>query len=237
MDSPDLVLVAGWPKVFGPALLEVARVGTLNLHPSLLPEYRGRHPLFWAIVQGEREVGITVHHMSREIDAGPIVLQRAVAVPQNATPASLAHAVDARGAELIPEILLMMRNGKLPQGKTPTSAGSHFPPVRAKHGQLDWTLPSSEIERLYRACQGVVRPYTLFRGMKLVPRSLTLSVQTAAGSPGEIQRIGPDGISVAARPGSQAICIARWLFLEREYDALGLASLLSLEVGSRFGAS
>ncbi len=232
--APDLVLVAGWPRVLGRRLLERPRLGTLNLHPSLLPEYRGRHPLFWAIVHGEAKVGITVHHVTEAMDQGPILLQRSVDVPADATSESLARDVDARGAELVPDILAMARSGRLPAGTLPAEPGSHFPPARATDGVIRWTWPAEDVERRIRACRGTLRASAFLRGTRVVPWRARLATETSVQAPGTVQSLDAEGVTIAAAPGSPAVRIERWLFLDREFDAPSLADALSLTVGSRF---
>ncbi len=233
--APDLLLVAGWPRRLGAELLAIPRLGALNLHPSLLPHYRGRHPLYWALLRGEPRVGLSVHHITADIDRGPVLLQRAVDVSPHATSESLAHDVDRAGAELIPEILSLARGAKLPPG-TPQAAGSDFPPVRPEHGNLDWTRPGPEVERHFRACTGVVRPYTLWQGMKLVPRTLCRARCASTAAPGTILDIDTAGVTIAAASGTPALRVARFLFLEREVDAADLARKLSLSVGAEFSS-
>ncbi len=240
--APDLVLVAGWPRVLGEALRRVARSGIVNFHPSLLPCYRGRHPLFWAILRGEPEVGITLHHVTAEVDAGPILLQRAVAVPQGATSASLAEVVDRAGAGLVPDLLRSARFGALPPGTVPSDAGSYFPPVRAEHALLDWTCPAHRLERLVRACAGVTHAHSFFRGMKLVALAAHAVVAPRAATPGTVLSVGPDGTLVATGSDDEAapataLRVTRWLFLEREHSAPSLAALADLAPGARLAAN
>jgi len=234
--EPDLLLVSGWPRILRPPLRQLARLGSLNFHPSLLPDYRGRHPLYWAIARGEKRVGISVHHLTDEVDAGPILFQAAVDVPQDATSSSLAHAVDSVGAGWIPELLELARRGALPLGVRPSSPGSYFEPVRSEHAGVDWSRAGVELERWLRACQGTIQPYTFHAGMKLVPLAAKLAGQLSAGPPGTILRIDPDGITVATKPGTPALSVGHFWFLEREHDALGITRLLRLAVGDGFGA-
>ena len=231
--DPDLVLVSGWPRIFRAQVRRASRLGFVNAHPSLLPEYRGRDPIFWAVVRGERTAGVTLHLMTDELDAGPILLQRAVAVPEGATFAVLSELVDRAGAALVPELVESVRQGALPPVRSAAGAGSYFPPVDAQSGRLDFTRSAGELERLVRACQGITRAHAYHRGMKLIAldaRSLAVGTSEA---PGTVVAISGAGVDVAAADAS-VLRISRWLFLERAHDAGSLAALLELARGARF---
>lgn len=193
--APDLLFVAGCSHILGDALLRVPRLGAVNFHPSRLPFDRGREPLFWAILRGQRQAGITAHRMTAAVDAGPILLQRAVAVPERATSASLALLVDHEGASLAVELLVMAQGGGLPEGWLPASPGSHVPPLRAEHGLVDWARSAEDLDRLVRACVGEIPAYTFYAGMKL---KLLEAAVHAAAPPASAR---PDGHSSgSARP-------------------------------------
>lgn len=238
--APDLILVAGWPKRLRQPLLGLARIGIVNAHPSLLPAYRGKDPLFWALVAGEPVVGVTLHRMTETMDAGPILFQRAVPVPAGATSASLAQLVDRAGAELLMELLDVAKMGALPEDRTPVEPGSYFPPVRPEHVRLDWQRSAPELERLMRASIGVERAHFTYHGMKIVvvegsvlehePRS------GATSAPGTVLAIMPAGIEVRAGDldgEPTVLCLQRFVFLERAYDGAALAELVGIHRGAK----
>jgi methionyl-tRNA formyltransferase len=232
----DLLLVAGCGRVLGPALLALPRIGALNFHPSLLPRYRGREPLFWALLRGEAEVGITVHHLRAEVDAGPILFQRGVAVPARATSASLAALVDGEGASLVPEILGLAASGALPEGTLPERPGSHFPPLRAEHGLLDFTRSAAEIERLLRACQGEIPAYCFVRGVRIVVvEGEAERAPLEASVPGRVLSLDDGGLRVTT--GDGVIRLTRFVFLHRVIGARALGEQLGLGPGDRLGSS
>jgi methionyl-tRNA formyltransferase len=229
----DLLLVAGCARLLGPALLAAPRSGALNFHPSRLPRYRGREPLFWALLHGEPSVAITVHHLRAEIDAGPILFQRDIPVPPRATSASLAALVDQQGAALVPEILAFAAAGPLPPGALAEGAGSHFPPLRAEHGLLDFSRSAAELERLIRACQGEIAACCFFQGLRLVV--VEGEAETATMDPivpGTVTMVNEDGLWIGTSSG--VLRLRRFVFLDRLHDARALADLLGLAPGARF---
>jgi methionyl-tRNA formyltransferase len=230
--AADLIVVAGWPKILRQAVRSAARVAVVNFHPSLLPDYRGRHPLFWAILRGERRVGITVHHLTEDVDAGPILLQREIDVADDATALSLGQVVDRAGAELVPALLELAQNGALPPGVLPDRAGSYFPPVRAEDGLVDWTRPAALLQRLLRAAEGTLPVMTFFSGMKLIIRDAAAFDTGAASAPGSVLAVGIDGVDVAT--GQGVLRIMCWAFMGREHRSPELAALVGIKPGSRF---
>ena len=234
--AADLLLVAGCARVLGPELCAAPRLGALNFHPSLLPAYRGKEPLFWSLLRGEPVVGLTVHRITEDIDAGPILFQREVPVPERATSASLAPLVDREGAALVPEILALAAAGALPEGAPPSSPGSHFPALRAEHGLLDFTRDAVEIDRLVRAAQGEIAAHTFHQGLRV----LVIEGEPAAASvpgalPGRVVAVDGDAIVVAAARG--AYRARRFVFLDRVHEGPALAAALGIATGAAFTAN
>jgi methionyl-tRNA formyltransferase len=213
----------------------VARVASVNVHPSLLPHYRGKDPLFWAILHGERQVGVTLHRLTEAFDAGPILYQETVVVPEGATSETLAAAVDREGATLVSELVSRARAGALPEGTISADPGSYFPPVEAGHALLDWTVSAALLERLVRACAGVTRAHCYFRGMKLILLEARALAGTSAAAPGTVLSIDDDVVRIACAEGEQpsVLAVSRWLFLERVHRSAELAGRIGLQAGSR----
>jgi methionyl-tRNA formyltransferase len=232
----DLLLVAGCARILGPELCAAPRLGAINFHPSRLPDYRGREPLFWALLRGEPTVAVTAHRITAEVDAGPILFQREIAVPPGATSASLAPLVDRAGAGLVPEILAHAAAGALSEGFRSPEPGSHFPPLRAEHGLLDFTRSAVEIDRLVRAAQGEIAAYTFHRGFRVVVLEGEPGGEAVAGAaPGSIAAIEGGALGIAAARGVYRA--RRFLFLNRVHDGPTLAAALGIEVGAAFSAN
>jgi len=233
---PDLLLIAGCSQILRAELRHTARLGVVNFHPSLLPAYRGKEPHFWVILQGETVTGCTAHHVTDDIDAGPILLQCEVPIGPRATSASLARDVDAAGASLIPEVLALARTGALPPGHILTYPGTVRPPLRREHGLVDWSRSAIELDRLIRACLSEIPAFCYFAGMKLV----VLEAEPVASlmpkaSPGTIVALGTGTVRVATESGD--LLVRRWLFLDRLHDSDELAERLALRIGNRLCAN
>jgi methionyl-tRNA formyltransferase len=234
--TPDFVLFVGVDRLLSPDLCAAPRLAALHFHPSLLPAYRAREPLFWALLHGEPIVGLTVQRLTAHSDAGIIVLQREIPVPAHATSASLAAIIDHLGASLLPDLLARARAGALPHGAPLVGAGSHFPPLRAEHGLLDFTRSASEIDRLVRAAQGEVHTYTFFRGVRFnVLEGEPIGESVSAALPGCVVAVDDNGIAISTPRGVYRA--RRFLYLDRYQDGPSLAAALGLDVGATLTAN
>jgi len=231
--APDLLLIAGCSQILRAPLRSAARLGVVNFHPSLLPRYRGKEPLFWALLEGETRTGCTAHHATDAVDAGPILLHREVFISPRATSASLAREVDEAGATLVPEILAMARAGALPPGRLPDEPGKVFSPLRPEHGLLDLSRSAIELDRVVRACVGEIPAFCFFGGMKVVVLDAEPCEAAERGAaPGTVVEIREGVVRMATAAGD--LIVRRWLFFGRVHDSDELASRLDIRVGMRF---
>ncbi|MXY93934.1 MAG: hypothetical protein F4047_12015 [Caldilineaceae bacterium SB0670_bin_27] len=124
--SVDVVCVACWNRVIPPSVLDIPRHGFLNVHPSLLPAYRGPNPLFWQYRAGEKATGVSVHWMDAGLDTGDIVGQRELKFEEGIRGAEAEELCALAGGELLAELLEKLKNGALPRTPQP-AGGSYFP--------------------------------------------------------------------------------------------------------------
>ena len=126
--QPDLIIVACFSRLFPPSLLELPRYGCLNLHPSLLPAYRGPAPLFWLARQGEGQAGVTLHFLDEDLDTGDIVAQIALAWPDGLSERELEQRCAAAGAELVLKAVQQLAQDRaLSRQAQPAAGSSYFP--------------------------------------------------------------------------------------------------------------
>jgi methionyl-tRNA formyltransferase len=149
--APDLILSVFYRDLLSARVLAAARLAALNLHPSLLPAYRGRAPINWVLVNGEMETGITLHHMVAKADAGDVVAQRAVPIAPRDTALSLYLKVEQAGIELLAEALPRVAAGRAPRIPQDLSRSTYFGRRRPEDGRIDWSWPAARIDRLVRA--------------------------------------------------------------------------------------
>ncbi len=154
--DPDILFSFYYRSLVGPALLEIPPAGCLNLHGSLLPRYRGRCPINWVLVNGERETGVTLHHMTPRPDDGDIVCQRRIVISEEDTARSLHEKAAATSSAMLDEILPLVREGKAPRRPQDHAAASTFRGRRPEDGEIGWEKTASQVRDLVRA---VTRPY------------------------------------------------------------------------------
>ena len=186
-------------------LIALAPLGAYNLHGSLLPKYRGRAPVNWMLVNGEREAGVTLHHMVARADAGDIVAQRAVEITDDDTALTLYRKIVPLGAALIREYHPLIAAGQAPRRAQDIAQGSYFGRRRPEDGRIDWRWPARRIFNLVRA---VTHPYPgafgFLDGRKVYVWTAKIAAETGTrGAAGAIIAERPDGtIEVAAGEGS-----------------------------------
>jgi methionyl-tRNA formyltransferase len=141
--QPDLMAVACFPHKFPPELLAIPRYGGVNLHPSLLPAYRGPAPLFWQARQGEPQTGVTLHYLDNGLDTGDIVAQTSFPWPEGIIQAALQSRCAAMGADLLlAAVRQLAATGNLPRRPQSSTGGSYFPEPAAGDCLIPFTWPA-----------------------------------------------------------------------------------------------
>jgi methionyl-tRNA formyltransferase len=142
-ESPDIIISAAYPQIFGEEVLNVPSVDALNFHPSALPKYRGAHPHFWVIYNGESQTGVTAHQMTTEIDAGKIVAQRVFPCAQ-LTYEELYDRIVDETSFLINEVEEFFVDGEGDYVEQKEEKVTEYKNNRKIHGKIQWSLNSAE---------------------------------------------------------------------------------------------
>lgn len=149
--SPELIVTVAFGKILPPEILSLPPKGSINLHFSLLPSYRGPAPVFWAILKGEKETGVTVQQMTAEVDGGEIILQKKVPILPWDTRGSLEEKLSRVGAELLLEAIELIKNGKIKFSPQPREGISYAPKPEKSLREIDWKERADKIYNLVRA--------------------------------------------------------------------------------------
>ena len=211
--KPAVIYSFSYRHLIPASVFEPAPLGAFNLHPSLLPAYRGRAPVNWMLVNGEREAGVTLHHMVVRADAGDIVGQRAVAIDDSDNALTLYRKLVPLGVELIEELHPKIVAGIAPRRKMDISKGSYFGRRKPEDGRIDWQWPARRIFNLVRA---VTHPYPgafcFVGGRKLLVWEATIGAENGTlAAPGRVVRETADGaIEIAAGEGSVIVKTAQF---------------------------
>ena len=154
--KPDIIFSFYYRNMVKPAILEIPLAGCLNLHGSLLPKYRGRCPVNWVLVNGEKQTGVTLHYMTPQPDDGDIICQRRIAISDDDTALTLHKKTKDAAAVMLDEILPPIKKGKAPRKSQDHTQASYYGGRRPEDGEIKWKKSASEIHNLVRA---VTRPY------------------------------------------------------------------------------
>jgi methionyl-tRNA formyltransferase len=154
--APDVIFSFYYRNMLGRDILDLAPSGAFNLHGSLLPAYRGRVPVNWVLVNGEKQTGVTLHCMIEKPDAGDIVGQKAIAIDFDDTARTLYDKLCIAARELLGDVLPLIRERRAPRISQNLARGSYFGRRRPEDGRIDWNWPAVRIYNLVRA---VTDPY------------------------------------------------------------------------------
>ncbi len=207
--TPDLLLSVWYRRLLGPKLLALPRIAALNLHGSLLPKYRGRAPVNWALVNGESLTGVTLHHMTLEADAGDIVAQAAVEIEAEDTAATLYRRLVKIGVDLLLDVYPAVVAGTAARRPQDHAQATVFPRRRPEDGRVAWTWPARRIADMIRA---VTHPYPgAFIGdgdQRLHLWAGSVVSDVCAAAPGTVLEIRPrEGVAVAT--GAEVLLLQR----------------------------
>ena len=154
--APDYAFSFYYRRMLPPAVLATAQHGAFNMHGSLLPKYRGRAPVNWAVLRGERETGATLHAMVEKPDAGGIVDQEAVTIGENDLAVDVFHRVTDAAERVLQRSLPRLLDGTAGLRPQDLASGSYFGARRPEDGRIDWSRPARAVHDLIRA---VAPPY------------------------------------------------------------------------------
>lgn len=202
--TPDVVVVAAYGKILPQAILDIPRLGCVNVHASLLPKYRGAAPIQWAIYHGERETGVSIMRMEAGLDTGPVYLTRSTPIGPDEDAPTVTARLAGLGAEALVEVLRRLEAGQADARRQDDAAATLAPMLTKEHARIDWTRPARALHDQVRAFQpwpGAVaaaggRPLKLLR-----TRTVSDGYEAAGRRPGEVVAAGPEGLAVATGEG------------------------------------
>ena len=154
--APEMMFSFYYRSLLGKEILSIPPLGAYNLHGSLLPAYRGRSPVNWVLVNGERRTGVTLHHIVEKADAGDIVGQQEVPIEFEDTALTLFGKLCGKAKELLEETLPLLKRGIAPRRPQDSTLASYFGGRKPEDGKIDWNWP---VIRIYNLIRAVTEPY------------------------------------------------------------------------------
>jgi len=197
--APDFIVVVAYGRILPEPILEIPPRGCINLHASILPRYRGAAPVNWAIVNGEKETGVSTMLMDAGMDTGPVLRTERVAIGDDDTAEDLAERLSTTGAHLLTETLALIAEGRIHAVAQDDKAATYAPMLKKKDGRIDWAKSASEVKNLMRGLSPWPGAYTAWKGMILKIHSGGLSTISSSDNkamPGTVVDITGDSIIV-----------------------------------------
>lgn len=182
---PDMIIVVAYGRILPPQILNMVPFGCINVHASLLPKYRGAAPIQWAIINGEKETGITTMFMDEGIDTGDILLQEKVIISDEDNSETLSEKLSHLGASLLLKTILGLKEGSIkpvPQEGVATYA----PPLKKEDGKINWSKSAEEIFNLIRGLYPWPCAYCYLNDERI--KLIRAKALDGSGFPGRIER-------------------------------------------------
>ena len=231
--APDLQIVAAYGQLLPAAVLDAPRHGTLNVHASLLPRWRGAAPISAAIAAGDAETGATIMLVDETEDTGPILAQRETPIGERETAGELSDRLAALGAALLLETIPRWLAGEIAPQAQDDSLATRARRVRKEAGAIDWSQSAAQIARQIRAYTPWPGAFAALDGQRV--RLAAATAEPGTGAVGEIVSVGEDAIRVAAGEGIAAVERLQRAG-KRELSAAEFARGAGELIGKRFGA-
>jgi len=202
--TPVIIVVVAYGQILPPEIIHIPKMGCINIHASLLPEYRGAAPINWAIIQGKKKTGVTTMMMDEGMDTGPILLQEETDISAEDTAGSLSGRLAKIGARLLIRTLSGLLEGvitPIPQ----TGRASYAPPLKKTDGRIEWSKSAEELSRMINGMNPWPGAYC-FMGNERIRIVRALPVE-GRGEPGIIDSVGKEHLVIGTGSGNLSILV------------------------------
>ena len=205
--QPDVGVVTAYGRFLPRAALDLPTHGTVNVHPSLLPELRGAAPVQWALIRGMERTGVSVIRLVEEMDAGPILRQVEEPILPGESATELSMRLAELGAEALIEALTLLDAGQLEEREQDHEAATLAPAIGVEDARIDWTRTPTENAGWIRGTDSVPGAWTLFGGSRLKVFRPEVDPSAPTGEPGRVLDVEPDGRGVLVASGDGGLWI------------------------------
>jgi len=203
--TPDLYVVVAFGQILPKTLLKMPRLGTINVHASLLPKYRGPAPIQWAIINGEKETGITTMFMDEGLDTGDILLTAKTVIEPDETAATLHDRLADLGADLLIKTVHGFEDGSIRPIPQDGRQATYAPLLKKEDGRIDWKKPAQAIDALVRGMTPWPGAFTFHGNHRLKIYRVRAVDKEVTAAPGTVIRGFPDELQIAAGQGVLSI--------------------------------
>jgi len=232
--QPDLSVVAAYGHILSREVIELPPLGTVNIHASLLPRWRGAAPIQAAILEGDSETGISIMRMEERLDTGPVLLQTPTPIVEEETFGELHLRLSELGALAIVEALALVALGDAPELSQDEMRATYAPRIERQSTRIDWTRPADRVARVIRAFDPRPGAFTTLRQLDVKVFGAR-TIPDASGEPGRVLAIDESGLLVACGGGSVRVGYVQPSG-KRRLAALDWAQGRAVFAGDQFGA-
>jgi len=234
---PDLIVTVAFGRILPPEILHLPALGCINLHASYLPAYRGAAPIHRAVIDGAEHSGVSVIELTRELDAGDIIMQEKEPLSPYDTAGMLHDRLAVRGASLLLKAVNALADGTAERTPQDPEQVSYAPSLSPEDERLDWTLSPLELYNRVRGLNPWPGAYTIFRGRRikvwLAAKPEEGQTVSTAQPPGTVIYVGDDSLAVAAGKGGVLKILELQPEGKRKMDAGSFCCGYRLEAGQR----
>jgi methionyl-tRNA formyltransferase len=238
--APELQVVVAFGQIIPRSVIDIAPLGTVNVHASLLPKLRGAAPIHWAIANGERETGVSTMLIDEGLDTGPVLLQRATPIAPDETAVELEPRLARLGADVLLETVRGLASATLTASPQDHERATLAPLLKKEDGRLDWTRPARELHCRIRGFQPWPGTFSSLEGrtvkiLKAHPGGDAPDARDGTGAPGTLLDVAPEGLVVACGAGSRLLVTEVQPESRRPMAAAAFAAGARLRPGRVFG--
>ena len=199
---PELIVVAAYGRILPEDILSTPPYGSINVHSSLLPKYRGAAPIHWAVLNGDSETGVTIMHMAHDLDAGDIIAQAATPIDPDETVVALHDRLAVLGAELLVNVVADIAAGTATRTPQEHGKATLAPMLSRELSPMDWSRPARALHNQVRGLIPWPTAVTELGGNRCKVFSTSVLDATTSAAPGTILAAGKEGIQVACGGGT-----------------------------------
>ena len=195
--QPDLGVVAAYGRIIPDSLLAIPRLGMINVHASLLPKYRGAAPVHRAVIDGERETGVTIMRVVKELDAGDMLAVVRRPIGPDETSDEVERDLADIGARLLVDVVDRLAAGPVPEERQDFMLATYAPKITREDGLIDWALPAAFVHNRVRGLYPWPHAYTFLDGARVIVLKTRVEDAATTEAPGTIVAVSRDAIHVA----------------------------------------
>lgn len=199
--NPDVIVVVAYGQLITKRILDLPKYGCINVHASLLPKYRGAAPIQWAVIDGEEVSGVTIMKMDESLDTGDMIMKTELVLDEKETGGSLHDKLAIEGANLLVKALEALENNTATYTKQDDSKMTYAKKLTKELGNIDFSMPSKEIERLVRGLNPWPSAYTTYDGKNMKIWDVDVTDKQFDGENGEIVEVSKNDFTIKTFDG------------------------------------